>query len=393
MRTKIVWAANIVVIVMTGAFILAFLTYGSRVAIARENLPGPLAATGSTKALAFATFSGNSYTVYEVGKDLVDEVFSAGESGQMLQIDEPLTLSVQEPPPSCEADQLIASPDGRFLATQYLCHANTAFQLTNNTNSGQTPLIYPRSYFLNWSPDGAWLLFREIDHDQIWLVSVDGQERLLLDLPVGTYGAAFAPDGRQIVYTASWGLGFGSEMGFLDLAIGVHTVWQTEPHHIFAFPTWSRSGEHIAYILMADSNIPFTTGELWLAVPAEQSATLLAQQVDAGRGFPPAWTPDSQFISFIQRENPASLRADNSFHDLHSNIYQVEIANGEKLQLTYFDQSMVYDIAWSPDGRQLAFTAQDAIWVVEPGEAPIQVNLPGTAARHPVWLVDPVTSE
>ncbi len=254
-------------------------------------------------------------------------------------------------------------------------------------------MFYPRSYFLDWSPDGAWLLFREIDHDQIWLVSVDGQERLLLDLPVGTYGAAFAPDGRQIIYTASRGLGFGSEMGFFDLTIGVHTVWRTDPYHVFAFPTWSPNGEQIAYILMADSNIPFTTGELWLAAPAEQSATLLAQQVDAGRGFPPAWTPDGQFVSFIQRNNPASLRADQSFYDLHSNIYQVEIATGEKTQLTSFDQTMVYDIAWSPYGRQLAFTAQDGIWVVEPGQAPIRVSPPATVARHPVWLVEPAPSE
>jgi len=103
-RTKIVWATNIVVIIITGAFILAFLTYGSRAAIAKENLPGPLTATGSTRGLAFVTFSGSRYTVEEVSKGLVDEVFSAGESGQLLQIDEPLTLSAQVPPPSCEAD-------------------------------------------------------------------------------------------------------------------------------------------------------------------------------------------------------------------------------------------------------------------------------------------------
>ena len=150
----------------------------------------------------------------------------------------------------------------------------------------------------------------------------------MLDLPVGTYGAAFAPDGRQIIYTASRGLGFGSEMGFFDLTIGVHTVWRTDPYHVFAFPTWSPNGEQIAYILMADSN-----------------------------------------------------------------IYQVEIATGEKTQLTSFDQTMVYDIAWSPYGRQLAFTAQDGIWVVEPGQAPIRVSPPATVARHPVWLVEPAPSE
>ncbi|MCZ7665750.1 MAG: DPP IV N-terminal domain-containing protein [Chloroflexi bacterium] len=80
--------------------------------------------------------------------------------------------------------------------------------------------------------------------------------------------------------------------------------------------------------------------------------------------------------------------ADQQANALHSNIYQANAATKTITQLTHFEESMVYDIAWSPDGQQLAFTAQDAIWVIESGQKPAQVSPTGAVARHPTWLVD-----
>ena len=57
--------------------------------------------------------------------------------------------------------------------------------------------------------------------------------------------------------------------------------------------------------------------------------------------------------------------------------------------LTHFDASLVYDMVWSPDGSQLAFTADDAVWTVTPGEDAIQVSPANTTARHPVWAATP----
>ncbi|MBE7528997.1 MAG: peptidoglycan DD-metalloendopeptidase family protein [Chloroflexi bacterium] len=48
----------------------------------------------------------------------------------------------------------------------------------------------------------------------------------------------------------------------------------------------------------------------------------------------------------------------------------------------------LYDAIWSPDGRQLAFTADDTIWLLSPGEPPTQLTQTTITARHPAWLVE-----
>lgn len=367
---------------------LLYISYQPKGVAARQELPGPAPDTTSITGLAYVTFSGSNNVTSATDALVTTQIHSLPESGQFLETSEPEVISSDPEPPGCETDQITASANGRYLVTQYNCHANIFFQLSNLAETQAEPNLVSRSIFLNWSPDGNWLLSRNIDANEVTLLSADGSEEIGLALPFGTYGAAFSPDGEQVIYTASRGLGFGSEMGILNLIDGRRTLWQSDPHHIFAFPRLSPDGRHLAYILMPDSNIPFTLAELWLADESGQPLSLLDNQVDAGRGYPAMWSADGDYITYIRRENPEMPRADQVANALHSNIYQAEANTGSISQLTHFEQSMVYDIAWAPDGRQLAFTAQDAIWVMEPGQPPSQVSTMDNIARHPAWLVD-----
>lgn len=309
----------------------------------------------------------------------------------------PKELFSQAEPSDCQTDDLHVSPNGRYLLIQYNCHASLFMQLLKR--EGETAVAAPRlpGYFLAWSPDGNQLIVRDTDNDQIRLldaeavttgnVSAAQESTQTLPLPFGTYNASFAPDGQSILFTSNKGLGFGSELGIYGLATGKAEIQQTFPDQIIAYPGWSPDGKQMTYILMPDSNRAYTIGELWLADATGKPLTLLAENADAGHGYPPVWSPQGQTISYIVRENPDSLQANYHPLALHSNIYQVDVSTKTITPLTTFKESLVFDIQWSGEGDQIAFTANDAVWTLIPGQDPIQVSQPGNeSARHPVWL-------
>ena len=295
------------------------------------------------------------------------------------------TLFTYPLPSDCDVDQLIPSPNPIYLILEFSCHANSFVVLWDLTHLEAPAFALDRGYFLNWSLDGNWFLFRNVDADQIVLVSVDGLTQTVLEnLPLGTYNAAFAPDGQSLIYTANQGLGFGSEMGLLNLTNNNLDVQMRFPNQIVASPRWSPDGKQLAYILLADNNVPYTIGELWLSDLSGEGDVLL-DEVDAGRGYPPLWSPDSRGIVSVHRENHNSRQADYVAEALHSNLYQVDLATYEVISLTQFTNTLVNEATWLSEGSQLAFTANDAIWLLESGREPVQVT-DSSVARHPAWI-------
>lgn len=309
----------------------------------------------------------------------------------------PKVLFSQVEPHDCQTDDLHVSPNGRYLLIQYNCHATLLLQLLKR--EGETAVAAPSlpGYFLTWSPDGNQLIVRDTDNEQILLLDAEAvtagnglaAEELAqtLSLPFGVYNVTFAPDGQSILFAANKGLGFGSELGTYTLANGKAEIQQTFSDQIVAYPRWSPDGKQMAYILMPDSNQPYTVGELWLADTTGKPLTLLADNADAGHGYPPVWSPQELSINYIVRENPDSTQANHHPLALHSNIYQVNVATGTTTPLTNFKESLIFDIQWSAEGDRFAFTANDAIWTMTPGQDPVQLSQPGDEpARHPVWL-------
>lgn len=318
------------------------------------------------------------------GGGLVDTIVYPVLTENRLDLDQPYLWVRQLDPAGCETDNAQASPSGRWLVLEYNCEDTFFIRLFDST-SQQPPLTWERGFFLDWSPDSKWFLFQHSDQEQIQLISVDGHEQHPLNLPFGTYNAVFAPDGQTVVYVASQGLGFGSEIGSLALSNGARTIWREYPNKIVGLPRWSPNGQYLAYVLMPDGNIPYTVGELWLA-DENGHPIRKVDEIDAGHGYPPVWSPDSQWVAYVRRENPDLLLADHLPQALSSNIYQVDLKTGLISQRTYFQASQVYDIAWSPDGGQLAVTVDNGVWIAPAGEQAYQVSPAGVIARHPVWL-------
>lgn len=343
-----------------------------------------------------------AYVIYPAQSETTDTLvkttaFPLTTDKEIDPTQSPKELFSQAEPSDCQTDDLHVSPNGRYLLIQYNCHASLFMQVLKR--EGEMAVAAPRlpGYILAWSPDGNQLLVRDTDNDQVRLLDVDAitienvsaaqESDKTLSLPFGTYNASFAPDGQSILFAANIGLGFGSELGIYSLETGKAEIQQIFPDQIVAYPRWSPDGKQMSYILMPDSNRAYTIGELWLADTTGKPLTLLAENADAGHGYPTVWSPQGQAIYYIVRENPDSLQANYHPLALHSNIYQVDAATGTTTPLTTFKESLVYDIQWSGEGDRLAFTANDAVWTLIPGQDPIQVSQPGNEpARHPVWL-------
>lgn len=314
-------------------------------------------------------------------------LYPLGEDGMPI-LPEGVPVFSQPDSPRCQTDSAHASPNGLALVLQYNCEDTLFARLLNLAGDEVNDTLLPQGYLLNWSPDGQWVLFRDIEANQVSLVPLLEGEWLPLDLPPQTYSAVFAPDGQTVLYAASEGLGLGSELGVLNLAEGSLTPWRSFPDQVVAHPAWSPDGRYLTYVLLPDTNIPFVLGELWLADPTNGAPLTLLGQVDAGHGYPPVWSPDGNSLIYVHRENPDDIQADIDPLALRSNLYQVDVTSGEVMPVTQFDNSLVYDAVWWPDGR-VVFTVDDSVWMWKPGETAVQVS-PEGVYRHPAGLSLPV---
>lgn len=293
----------------------------------------------------------------------------------------------------CKIGAQSASPNGRWVALHINCQDGAYTQvLEAGTGRIRRPTNWPQaSLFLDWAPDGNSVILRTdpISHDQIILVNLDSGATTHLNTPPYAYDAAFSPDGQQVLYPASRGLGWGGELWLTSRDGSAPQLLVQERQYLVVSPRWSPQGNAIAYIRMPDTNIPFTPGELWLADGAGQNRRMIAA-ADAGHGYPPAWSPDGKTLAFVGRENPRSVRADNLPEALESNIYLFDIQTNAVRPLTQFKGALTDSIAWSPDGTRIAFRTTAGggsdIWVADVNTGRMQPITSGLEANYPAWL-------
>jgi Tol biopolymer transport system component len=294
----------------------------------------------------------------------------------------------------CKISGMHGSPNDRWIAADVNCEAGSHTLLleaaTGRMRSAE-PSPWRDSFFLNWSPDSSAFLLRvdPIGDDLILVVDVESGHFEQVNVPPFTYDVAFSPDGARMLYAVSRGLGFGSEVWMMDRDGQNREQVILAPAHIVAYPRWSLTGDRIAYILISDSNVPFTVGELVLADSGGRNARVVAQ-ADAGHGYPPVWSPDGERVAFVVRENRESGAADVAASYLESNIYLADAASGRVCAVTRFEGALTESPAWSPDGMWLAFSANidgvADVWLAEVSSGELYRVTQNADARYPVWL-------
>lgn len=299
----------------------------------------------------------------------------------------------------CEINGLNAAPRGPWVAVELAC-ANGHTTIINAVHGvvGEMKTIGAElgtnNVFLNWSPTGNEVVVRAdvLGNPRVYLIHIIGGKIIPLNLPGHTYDVTLSPDGQRMAYSLTRGLGFGSETWVANLDGSEAQLVISDPTHIIAYARFSPDGGKIAYIRMADSNIPFTAGELWV-MNADGSRQTLLSQADAGHGYAPDWSPDSKQIAFVYRENAGDVTADQVADRLVSNIYVADLGARVVSAVTKFNAALVESPAWSSDGTAVAFSVRPVggmadVWVVSPNTPDRQAHqvTQNANARYPTWL-------
>jgi imidazolonepropionase-like amidohydrolase/Tol biopolymer transport system component len=193
------------------------------------------------------------------------------------------------------------------------------------------------------SPDGGTLVFGSLN--QLWVMDVpDGEPRPLVADGDGQYQPTFSPDGRSIAFV-SWHATDGGHVWRVS-ASGGRPQQLTEIPAYYANPAWSPDGSRIVYVREdpaatrnRNSNnrgfiewIPSTGGQPQPVVSAPSDNVL-------------TFTADGSRITFAEQGTLVSVRLDGT--------ERREVA-------TVADAA---EMVPSPDGRWLAFTLREEVYV------------------------------
>jgi dipeptidyl aminopeptidase/acylaminoacyl peptidase len=118
----------------------------------------------------------------------------------------------------------------------------------------------------------------------------------------------------------------------------------------------SPDGARVAYVLREiDREANTYRSSIWL-VPSDGGTPPVRFTAGPGQDALPRWSPDGRVIAFVSDRNAP---AGDAKKRKPKNIFLLSLDGGEARQLTTFDDDCG-ELAWSPEGKRLAFTRKDA---------------------------------
>jgi Tol biopolymer transport system component len=309
------------------------------------------------------------------------------------------------------------SPDGSKIVFLSDRSGDENIWIANADGTDPRPLTKgknTRYWSPEWTPDGKYIVVSRSGTGnagtQLWLYHVDGGNGVNLTgseerRQLNPMGAAFGKDDRFVYYTERTAAGsvynqmnFRWQLGVYDRQTGENFRMSDELGSAMR-PVLSPDGRWLVYATRWDAQTGLRVRDLksgddsWLIYPVTRDDQESASTRDLMPGS--SFTPDSKalvtsFDGAIWRvEVPSGEATKIPF------TARVEQRLGPKVQFEYaVDQGPVraQQIRFpqlSPDGKRLAFTALDRLWVMDyPAGKPRRVSTTDAGEHQPAWSPD-----
>jgi Tol biopolymer transport system component len=290
-------------------------------------------------------------------------------------------------------DQQIAFQSGRGLDPATNLQRIYSMQRDGSNVQPLLPERFDNSFDVAWSPDGGRFAFTSIldpGYFEIHVARADGTriQRITETGDVHDGGPAWFPGGDKLAFVSDRVESDPSAFGQFDIYVtrlrppfDLFNVTNNpgndcgcyEPAFIFAAPSVSPDGKHIAFT----SDVA-KRGNFDVYVIKRDGTRLRRLTTGPGIDAEPDWSPDGRTIAF------------NSDRDGDAELYVMRRDGSGVTQVTR--NNAVQDIQpdWSPDGRKFAFTSDASgnsdIWVIEPdGEDARQLTAHPAVDERPAW--------
>lgn len=312
------------------------------------------------------------------------------------------------------------SPDGQFLLyTRTVSETNqfhnSLWLVETAEDAEPRPLEVENVLWAGWDPaavEEPRIAYTTADpvsqppgweaNNDLWLgvISPDDEQpfapqQLIDSYPItfGWWGGnyAWSPDGRYLAY------GYANEIGLIDTQVSgitheplfLFTEYNTRSDWVWVPAlSWSPDGRYLTFSNHPGTNPDSTDFDLWIMDVERETAAALSP--DAGMWSHAIWSPvgdadEHPLVVLLADDAADSQRSSYSLWSMDqdgSNAQQLYPPQGE----TSFFARDATSVAWSPDGRAIAFIFHDSLYILDLSAGiTIRVTQDESRNSHPTW--------